>query len=56
MQSITTLKAYPSNPAYDFDFNHLNENVYSKQSNTIQSFVLRRQSHFDNSDLYLDMT
>jgi hypothetical protein len=55
MQSITTLKACPSNPAYDF-FNHLNEYEYSKQPNTIQSFVLRRQSHFNNSDLYLDMT
>ena len=37
-------------------FNHLNENVHSKQPNTIQSFVLRRQSHFNNSDLYFDMT
>jgi len=37
-------------------FNHLNEYVYRKQPNTIQSFVLRRQSHFNNSDLYLDMT
>jgi hypothetical protein len=37
-------------------FNHLNEYVYSNQPNTIQSFVLRRQSHFNNSDLYLDMT
>jgi len=56
MQYITTLKSYPSNPAYDFVFNHLNENVYDKQPNTIQSFVLRRQSHFNNSYLYLDMT
>ena len=37
-------------------FNHLNENVYGKQPNTIQSGVLRRQSHFNNSDLCLDMT
>ena len=37
-------------------FNHLNENVYSKQPHAIKSFVLRRQSHFNNSDLYLDMT
>jgi hypothetical protein len=37
-------------------FNHLNEYEYSKQPYSIQSFVLRRQSHFNNSDLYLDMT
>jgi hypothetical protein len=56
MEYITTLKAYPSNPAYDFVFNHLNENVYDKQPNTIQTFVLRIQLHFNHSDLYLDMT
>jgi hypothetical protein len=46
MQYATKLKAYPSNPSYDCVFNPLYENVYDKQSNTIQ--------HFENSDMNLD--
>jgi len=41
MQYATKLKVYPSNPVYDYVFNLLYENVYDKQSNTIQPFGLR---------------
>jgi hypothetical protein len=37
MQYATTLKAYPSNPAYDCVFNALHEYAYDKQPNTIQA-------------------
>ena len=40
MQYATKLKAYPSNPAYDYVLNPLYENVYDKQPNTIQPFGL----------------
>jgi hypothetical protein len=44
MQYATTLKAYPSNPAYDCVFNPLHEYAYDKQPNTIQAFGLRLKS------------
>jgi hypothetical protein len=51
MQYATKLKAYPSNPSYDCVFNPFYENVYDKQSNTIQHFGLRVKSHFENSEI-----
>ena len=54
MQYATKLKDYPSNPAYDFVFNLFHENVYDKQPNTIQPFVLRLKSDFENSYTHLD--
>ena len=54
MQYATKLNAYPSNPSYDCVFNPFYENVYDKQSNTIQHFGLRVKSHFENSDMNLD--
>jgi hypothetical protein len=54
MQYSTTLKAYPSYPAYDCVFNPLYEYIYDKQPNTIQPFGLRVKSHFENSDINLD--
>jgi hypothetical protein len=38
MQYATTLKAYPSNPAYDCVCNPLHEYAYDKQPKTIQAF------------------
>jgi hypothetical protein len=48
------IESLSSNPAYDFVFNPLFENVYDKQPNTIQPFGLRIKSHFENSDINLD--
>ena len=48
------MKAYPSNPAHDCVFNPLYGNVYDKQSNTIQPFGLRVNTHLENSDINLD--
>ena len=48
MQYATKLKAYLSNPAHDCVFNPLYENVYDKQPNTIQPFVIPENSPWLN--------
>ena len=50
IQYATKLKAYPSNPAYGCVFNPLYENVYDKQTTTIQLL----KSRFEHSDINLD--
>ena len=54
IQYATKLKAFPSNPAYNYVCNPLYENVSINNPNTIQHFGHRVKSHFENSDINLD--
>ena len=54
IQYATKLKAFPSNPGYNYVCNPLYENVSINNPNTIQHFGHRVKSHFENSDINLD--